>query len=81
MAPKCAMTALPTSREQLKRAMLEMGAEVNLDGLRAYVVGHGNVLVHSAFHVSRPSVTTSNLSPMKDRRRGRRMRFSQWCDE
>eukprot|EP00959_Pyramimonas_sp_CCMP1952_P341077 7144935-Pyramimonas_sp.AAC.1 len=26
-----------------------MGAEVNLDGLRRYVVGHGNVLVHNAF--------------------------------
>eukprot|EP00959_Pyramimonas_sp_CCMP1952_P342184 7168694-Pyramimonas_sp.AAC.1 len=50
MAPKCAITALPPSCEQLKNTMLEMGAEVNLDGLRAYVVRHGGDLVHSAFH-------------------------------
>ena len=50
MAPKCAMSALPSSCEQLKNSMLEMGAEVNQDGLREYVVRHGNALVHSAFH-------------------------------
>eukprot|EP00959_Pyramimonas_sp_CCMP1952_P427732 8958085-Pyramimonas_sp.AAC.1 len=50
MAPKCAMSGLPPPCEQLKRSMLEMGAEVNLDGLRGYVVRHGNVLVQCAFH-------------------------------
>ena len=50
MAPKCAITALPPSCERLKNTMLEMGAEVNLDGLRAYAVRHGNVLVHDAFN-------------------------------
>eukprot|EP00959_Pyramimonas_sp_CCMP1952_P028804 604086-Pyramimonas_sp.AAC.1 len=29
MAPKCAMAALPPPCEQLKKPMLEMGAEVN----------------------------------------------------
>eukprot|EP00959_Pyramimonas_sp_CCMP1952_P247259 5168591-Pyramimonas_sp.AAC.1 len=50
MATKCAITASPFSREQLKNTTLEMGAEVNLDGLRAYVVRLGNVLLRSAFH-------------------------------
>ena len=45
MAPKCAMSALPPPCEQLKKSMLEMGAEVSLDGLRKYVERHGNDLV------------------------------------
>ena len=50
MAPKCAMSALPPPRDLLEKSMLEMGAEVGLDGLRAYAVRHGNVLVHDAFN-------------------------------
>ena len=50
MAPKCAMSALPPPRDLLEKSMLEMGAEVDLDGLRAYAVRHGNVLVHDAFN-------------------------------
>ena len=42
MAPKCAMSALPPPCEQLKNSMLEMGAEVSLDGLRKHVERHGN---------------------------------------
>ena len=49
MAPKCAMSALPPPCEQLKKSIVDMGAEVSLDGLRGYVVRHGNGLVHSAF--------------------------------
>ena len=41
MAPKCVMSALPHPCEQLKNSMLEMGAEVNLDGLCAYADRHG----------------------------------------
>ena len=49
MAPKCAMSALPPPCEQLKKSMQDMGAEVSLDGLRIYVVRHGNALVRGAF--------------------------------
>ena len=42
MAPKCAMSALPPPCEQLKKSMQDVGAEVSLDGLRIYVVRHGN---------------------------------------
>ena len=49
MAPKCAMSALPPPCEQLKKSMLDMGAEVSLDGLRGYAVRHGNALVRGAF--------------------------------
>ena len=41
MAPKCVMSALPDVCEQLKNSMLEMGAEVDLDGLHAYADRHG----------------------------------------
>ena len=50
MAPKCAMSALPPPCEQLKTSMLEMGAGVNLDGLRGYVDRHGAGLVRTAFN-------------------------------
>ena len=43
------MSALPPPCEQLKKSIVDMGAEVSLDGLRGYVVRHGNGLVHSAF--------------------------------
>ena len=49
MAPKSAMSALPPPCEQLKKSMQDMGAEVSLDGLRIYVVRHGNALVRGAF--------------------------------
>ena len=49
MAPKCAMSALPPPCEQLKKSMQDMGAEVSLDGLRRYILRHGNALVRGAF--------------------------------
>ena len=50
MAPKCAMSALPPPCEQLQNSMLDMGAEVSLDGLREYIDRRGNGLVHYAFN-------------------------------
>eukprot|EP00959_Pyramimonas_sp_CCMP1952_P056315 1176179-Pyramimonas_sp.AAC.1 len=50
MAPKCAMSALPPPCEQLNKSMLELDAEVTLDGLRGYVAGHGRVSVRRTFH-------------------------------
>ena len=50
MAPKYAMSALPPPCEQLKNSMLEMGAEVSLDGLREHVERHGNCLLSNALN-------------------------------
>ena len=50
MAPKCDMSALPPPCEQLKKSMLELGAEVSVEGLRENVDKHGSGLVHRAFN-------------------------------
>ena len=50
MAPKCDMSALPPPCEQLKKSMLELGAEVSVEGLREHVDRYGSGLVRSAFN-------------------------------